>query len=182
MDSKTLLTELTTQTEAHKAAAEAFLTLSDEQLNTKINADSWSILECIEHLNKYGRFYNPEIEQRIQRSKHVATATYKPGWLGNYFAESMKPSEDMKKMKTFKKMNPIHSSLTRETIHEFIAQQDKLLKLIHRAQHINLTKTRTSITISKWITLRLGDTFRFYINHIARHIRQAQQVLQQQGM
>ena len=42
----------------------------------------------------------------------------------------------------------------------------------------NLTKVKTSITISNWIKLRLGDTFRFVIHHNLRHVVQAKNLLE----
>lgn len=178
MNVKQFIQDLTDRTEEHKATAEAFLHVPIERLNAKPTAEKWSVLECIEHLNKYGRFYNPEIKQRMENARHPGTTEYKPGVLGNFFAKSMLPRDNMKKMKTFKSMNPSGSSLTQDVLHEFINQQEELIKLLSQAAHVDLTKTKTSITISNWIKLRLGDTFRFYIFHIERHIRQAQEVLQ----
>ncbi len=37
--------------------------LSNEQLNIRPNTESWTILECIEHLNRYSDFYLQEIEK-----------------------------------------------------------------------------------------------------------------------
>jgi hypothetical protein len=82
----------------------------------------------------------------------------------------------IQKMKTFKDKNPIHSQLSPMTLDRFLKQQDRLLQLLQQAENINLTKTRTAISITKWLTLRLGDTFRFFIFHIERHIEQAEQV------
>jgi Asp-tRNA(Asn)/Glu-tRNA(Gln) amidotransferase C subunit len=62
-------------------------------------------------------------------------------------------------MKTFKDKNPIHSTLTTTTLERFLKQQERLLQLLQQAEKVDLTKTRTAISITKWLTLRLGDTF-----------------------
>ncbi|MNF05884.1 hypothetical protein D3C80_2057150 [compost metagenome] len=80
-------------------------------LNWRATAESWSVLECLQHLNLYGHFYIPEIGNAIAKSRHAATATFNSGWLGNYFANSMLPKAKLNKMKTFMAMNPIHSTL-----------------------------------------------------------------------
>ncbi|HLU87105.1 MAG TPA: DinB family protein [Taishania sp.] len=172
-----LIDELIEITNQNIQQVQAFKELVDSQLNYKINPSSWSILECIEHLNFYGDFYLPEIDKQIKRSKHRHGTEYKPGWLGNYFANSMKPKEKLNKMKTFKEMNPINSKLTTATLDKFLEQQQKLLVLLEESRKIHLGKTKTAISISKMIQLKLGDTLRFFTYHNERHIVQAQKVL-----
>jgi len=80
-------------------------------------------------------------------------------------------------MKTFKSMNPIHSQLSLEVITKFLDQQKQLLQLLTRAQQVDLKRVKTSISISKWIKLRLGDTLRVVVYHNQRHMKQARNVL-----
>lgn len=172
-----LLEELKDRTENHLQYAQTLLQKPENELNFRISTDSWSVLECLEHLNRYGDFYIPEISHRISSSATSPQATFKPGILGNYFAQSMLPKEKLNKMKTLKAMNPIHSQLNKDVLNEFVKQQQLLLELLEKAQHIDLGKTKTSISISKLITLKLGDTFRFVIYHNERHIAQVERIL-----
>ena len=173
-----LIADLIKRTKDHLHQAETFLQQPIDTLNWKENAEKWSILECFEHLNRYGDFYIPEITKRIQAApKNTATDVFKSGLLGNYFAESMLPKEKLNKMKTFKSMNPAGSTLDKAVIEKFIQQQKQLLNLLEQAQKVNLSKTKTSISISKLIKLKLGDTFRVVIYHNYRHLVQANGVL-----
>lgn len=172
-----LLDELKSRTGQHLQYAENLLLKTEEELNFRMSTDSWSALECLEHLNRYGDFYIPEISRRISSSTTIPASHFNPGLLGNYFAKSMLPKEKLNKMKTLKAMNPIHSQLNKEVVTEFIKQQRQLLDLLEKAKHINLEKTKTAISLSKLITLKLGDTFRFVIYHNARHIAQMERVL-----
>ncbi len=172
-----LLDELKSKTGQHLQYAEALLLKPEIELNFRISANSWSALECLEHLNRYGNFYIPEISQKISSSQTTSKSDFKPGLIGNYFAKSMLPKEKLNTMKTLKAMNPIHSKLNKEVVNEFIKQQHQLLDLLERAGSVDLEKTKTAISISKLITLKLGDTFRFVIYHNARHIAQAEKVL-----
>lgn len=174
-----LIQDLVERTRNNINAAERFDQLTFKTLNHKNNPDSWSVLECIEHLNRYGEFYIPEIKNQIEASKYTATEKFKSGWLGNYFANSMLPKEKLKKIKTFKSMNPIGSDLNTAVLTQFIDQQHQLLDVLNRSKKVNLSKTKTGISISKWIKLRLGDTFRVVIYHNQRHIVQAEKVLNQ---
>lgn len=80
-------------------------------------------------------------------------------------------------MNTFKEMNPFEKNLDQSVIDKFIKQQKELLDLLKLAESKNLTKIRTRISISKWIKLRLGDTFRVVIYHNFRHIKQAEKAI-----
>ena len=172
--SKVLIEDLIERTQGVLNAAEKYNQLSLKELNNKVAPDKWSALECIEHLNRYGDFYLPEIKSRIAKGKKSeAEATFKSGLLGNYFAESMLPKEKLNKMSTFKSMNPAGSQLDKGVLTKFIAQQKEILNLLDSARTTNLTKTKTGITISNFIKLRLGDTFRVVIYHNQRHIVQA---------
>lgn len=177
MLSTELLQDLLERTQENKSKAERFKTLPLDTLNWKYAPNSWSILECLEHLNRYGDYYIPEIEKRIASSQHRPTPIFKSGWLGNYFARTMLPREKLNKMKTFTAMDPIGSKLDMDTLKKFIDQQQAIANLLHKSKEVDLIKTKTGISISKWIKLRLGDTFRVVIYHNQRHMAQAQKVL-----
>ncbi len=177
-----LINDLIERTKNVMNEAQQFQDLSDAKLNWKANSESWSVLECMEHLNRYGDFYLPEIKQRMTKGKTVTPeAIFKSGLLGNYFATSLLPKAQLNKMKTFSNMNPAGSQLTKAVLDKFIAQQKTMLELLKKARQINLTKTRTAISISKLIKLRLGDTFRVVIYHNQRHIVQANKAIQNQN-
>lgn len=173
-----LLSELKEITQNNTRYVETLLNRTDQELNYRASENSWTVLECIAHLNRYGQFYIPEIHQRILSSKFPPKVTFSPGILGDYFAKSMLPKEKLNPMKTFKTMNPIHSKLDKNVLKDFIEQQHQLLGLLEKAKDINLEKTRTNISISKLIKLKLGDTLRFVIYHHLRHIEQAKKVLE----
>lgn len=146
-------------------------------LNWKQDSKSWSALECIEHLNRYGDFYIPELTTKISASTHKSAEVFKSNWLGKYFSKTVSYSKDLNKMKTFKSMNPLNSKLTIETLEKFIKQQHQIIELLDKAKHVNLDKTKTAISISKLIKLKLGDSFRVLIYHNERHIKQAEKAV-----
>src|SRR5690606_27890180 len=111
--SNELINELKDLTKEHLTFAEELLLKSDEELNKRLSDNSWSVLECLQHLNLYGDFYLPEIKNRIESSFTKTEKIFKSGWIGNYFAHSMLPKEKLNKMNTFKAMNPIYSTLNR---------------------------------------------------------------------
>lgn len=175
--SEKLIQDLIERTRKNINKAEKFSSLSTEKLNWRVEKGSWSILECFEHLNLYGDFYIPEIKKRIEISKKQPKENFKSGILGNYFAKSMLPKEKLNEMKTFKDKDPIGSKLDKNTIERFISQQEKILTLLDKSRGIDLNKTKTAISISKLIKLKIGDTFRVVIYHNERHLVQAKKIL-----
>lgn len=147
-------------------------------LNHRPAPGSWSALECVAHLNFYGDFYIPEIENQIASSPYPPDEIFKSGFLGNYFAQSMLPKEGFKKMKTLKSTNPLGKKLEKEVIDKFITHQQKLLELLKKAKDVSLSRTKTGISISKILKLRLGDTLRVVVYHDQRHLLQAKRALE----
>lgn len=178
MTNQELIDDLRQRTEWSLAASHRFLSLTDEQLNQREDDDRWSVLECLEHLNRYGYYYLPEITKTIATAAtSSASMKFTSGWMGNKMALSLQPGDEGTKMKTFKNMNPIGSQLNRKVIDIFIAQQEETLNLLERCRTVNLSKLKTGITLTKFIRLRLGDTLRVVIYHNQRHVEQAERVL-----
>ena len=179
-DARKLIDELINTVENSSAIAMQFRSLSNEQLNYRSAPEKWSILECIEHLNLYGDFYLPEIEKSILGQKDCFAPVFKSGLLGNYFANLMKVTNGkLKKMPAPKDKNPLNRELTVTSIDRFLKQQERMTALLKLARNVDLTKTKTAISLSKFIRLRLGDTFRFVVYHIERHVLQAEKIKQQ---
>ncbi len=174
--SEQLIKELLELTRENIHYAESLKVKSTDELNWREKEGSWSILECLEHLNLYGDFYNPEIKNVLQESNIKTVLYFKSGLLGNYFAESMLPKKGFKKIKTFKDKNPLGSNLNRKVIQRFIDQQVQLIELLKKASGVNLNKVKTAISITKFLKLKLGDTFRVVINHNIRHLEQVKNI------
>lgn len=174
-----LIKELNEYISKHIQFIESLEQLSTQQLQYRQHENSWSILECLEHLNLYGKFYIPKIRKALENSNSKKVNTFKSGFLGNKFALSMLPNNQMKSMNTFKSKNPIHATLNRKyVIAQFLKQQKDLLNLLKISKDKNISKIYTATTLPL-IKFRLGDTFRFVIYHNERHIVQAKRILKQ---
>jgi len=176
MQSENLIQLLLEQTRQIINQVEKLKTFDLHTLTWKENETSWSILECLEHLNLYGDFYLPEIESKIKNSTTKADLEFKSGMLGSYFAKSMLPKEKLNKMKTFKDKNPLNANLDISVIDKFIYQQIKLLDLLNQSRNVSLNKVKIQTSISSLIKLKLGDAFQFLINHIIRHLNQIDRI------
>lgn len=149
-----------------------FYNLDTSILNKKSLSGGWSILECLDHLNSYGKYYLPEIENVISKNMTNNSAEFKSGWLGNYFTKKMLPSPNAGKMKSPKPHLPASNLKSEWVLKEFLEQQKTLLQFIEKARSQNLN-LRLPISLSKMIRLKLGDVFQFIVAHNERHIAQA---------
>lgn len=172
MQSEKLIQTLLEQTRQIINQVEKLKTCDLNTLTWRENEVSWSILECLEHLNLYGDFYLPQIEHSIKISKTKPEIEFKSGFLGNYFAQSMLPKEKLNKMKTFKDKNPLNSDLDRTVLDKCINQQIILLDLLNQSRNVSLNQVKIQTSITSLIRLKLGDTFQFFVNHIIRHLKQ----------
>ncbi|MCW5920725.1 MAG: DinB family protein [Saprospiraceae bacterium] len=185
MQTTRLLENLHQQTEQflQKAIGE-WQMLTPEVLAAKPAPEQWSAAQCLEHLNIYGRYYLPAIEKAIQEAgrKGIGSAQqFSPGWLGDYFAQLMRPKPDghlKSKMKSPKNAVPSASPDPRAMLAEFIDQLETLQRLLTLAADTNLNRVRIPISIAPWLRLKLGDTFLFFTAHIERHLLQAERAMQ----
>ncbi len=173
MESKQLLTDLKRKTAFCNKEAKRLLKLNETRLNHKESVHSWSALQCLDHLNKYGDFYLMEMEKAIHASSKPSVKKFSPGFLGNIFAKSMIAQPKTTTMQSPKNMEPATSSLTKDVINTFLGQQKEFIRLLELCPQKNLNKIKVKITLSKWIKLKLGDTLRITIFHNERHILQA---------
>lgn len=176
-----LIADLSQQTQDLLAMVEQWNNLPPSVLNHQPQPNKWSALQCLEHLNIYGRYYLPTIEKAISHAQYVSEPTFTSGWLGNYFAQSMKLQQNgtpTKPMKTLKNYNPNKHLDKQQVISEFLIHQEQLLELLDASKKVNLEKIRIPISINRLIKIRLGDCLRFVIYHNQRHFQQALQAMQ----
>lgn len=176
-NSTTVICDLTLMTSAYINYGKQLLEISEENLQFKQSSKSWSVLECLEHINMYTAFYNKEINKNMRASSFPFSETFNSTYLGNKFANDMLPKEDMKTMNTFKRKNPNASKLDKDqVVPTFIKLQKEMLSYLEIAKSKNLNKIKTYTTLPI-LKFKLGDTFRFVIHHNERHVVQAKRVL-----
>ncbi|WP_083470289.1 DinB family protein [Rufibacter tibetensis] len=180
MNTATFLSQLQQQAQAQKSLVQSeFLTLDQLELNFKLHATGWSILECLEHLNRYSRFYLPHVEQAI--SSAPASLTPQPvcySWVGKKSLDVANPN-GVKKHKTLKHMNPHNSQLTSEVLEEFLQHQNTLLQLLEAAAKVDVNKKAIPIEFFRLLKMRIGEALEFLVMHQQRHLQQALRVKNQ---
>lgn len=180
-ETKTLLQGLRADMQSVTARAEALGRFSDQQLNTPPAPGKWSMAQVLAHLNSYHRYYLPEMRKALQRAEgRPASATFVAGWLGNYFTKLMKPGpggQIANKMQAPKDYRPAAVLDARKVLSEFLEHQRELLRQLDEAEQTALAAVRVPISISRFIRLKLGDTYRFNAAHIQRHFVQIEHII-----
>jgi len=152
-----------------------FVTQPEELLNWKERPDAWSVLECFEHLNRYSEYYLPAIQKAIESGDFDLTNEHREvtySWIGRLSIKMMSP-ENIKKQKTFKRMNPVFGASSRNVLGRFIRHQETLDKLIESAFEISVAKTTVPVEFFKLLKMNIGEAFEFIIVHEQRHLIQA---------
>jgi uncharacterized damage-inducible protein DinB len=180
-----LLTGLQEDVQRLIVSAEHIKGIEKSKLVYQTDKSQWSIVQILEHLNAYGRYYLPAIENAMAADHTAKDAWFQPGRLGQYFTKSMKPTnvyEITNKMNAMKNYSFPNSLNVDTVVNEYLEQKQKLLQLLETAKQKNLNAIRIPITINKLIKLKLGDIFRFLIAHEQRHMIQARNTLKAVGM
>lgn len=98
----------------------AFQNQSDVFLNQRAPDGGWSIAQCLEHLNSYGRYYLPLIQQGLHdRPETDSAETFTSTWLGRYMTRMMDPQTGRKKYQAFKAHMPALSLEAYQVVADF---------------------------------------------------------------
>lgn len=174
-----LLDEMRSITVLSIQKVSGFRDLPLERLLRQPSPGAWNALQCLEHLARYGDHYLPAMEKGILAYQGSSgTDPFTTGLLGGYFARMMRGKNGrITKLSSPKPQNPMDPDLPITTIDRFLHQQEELLRLIDRARTVDLRRIRIPISLNRMVRLRLGDTFRFLLYHVERHLDQAERAL-----
>ena len=160
-----------------KEVISVFQNLPEHILKKSGPDNGWSIIECIEHLNTYAAFYQPQLAKTIEKAAAAGvSATFKHSFLGRYFIKSMDPDRSKKKYKVLKIHKPVIEN-PNSVVPTFIQHLENMLTLLKQASHKNLGKNSIVTSISSWIKINPGDAIQFLLTHNKRHLEQAKRNL-----
>jgi hypothetical protein len=146
--------------------------LNTPQLNWKEDPGKWSILECVEHLNRYNSYYLQEIENNFTSSKQSVDAELISTWIGQKSIAMMHP-QNSKKQKTFKKMNPANSSLGSDVFQKFMSDQQRMKTLLEELSKVDANAKAVRVEFFKLLKMTIAEALEFLIVHQQRHMMQA---------
>ncbi len=153
--------------------------LTPEKLTQRPRSGSWSIAECIGHLNIISDDYHPLIAAAIEKARRgnlVGKGPFDPGFMGRFMFKSMEPPVKRKFKAVKGTANPKVIRDANELIAAFTARQKELQRLIEDAEGLDQQKIKIQSPYAWWLRLRLCAVFPFILAHERRHIWQAEAV------
>ena len=166
---------------ARDVVAQRLRPLTEDQLNRRPSPGTWSVGQCLEHLNIVGGHHLPVITRKLKKAVEQGSRpadTVKSGFFGRRLTESMRTPVSEKKLKTPQRYAPSGSRLPRTVIEVFGRQLDELLHLLEQARTVNANRVRIANPLLPLLQLRLTDEFAFLIAHLERHMAQVERVLE----
>ena len=157
--------------------------LSDEQFAWAPASGSWSIGQCIDHLNVAARVYLPAIDDAVAEA--MRRGLYGPGpyaydWIGRLMVAFVEPPRRFR-VRTLTALQPVPGRRRHEVMAAFRAYQVQYVDRLRQANGLDLARARVASPIARWLRLPLGSAFALMVAHERRHLSQAASVLQAPG-
>ena len=169
--------------DAISADADALLAaLSDTQFYWSPDPGTWSVAQCLEHLNVTARSYLTMLDDSIASAKRwgvYGTGPFQYRWFSRYFVKSMEPPV-RRRFKAPVIFQPAPQSAPQRKRTEieagFRGYQVQFVDRLRQANGVDLAKARVQSPASRWIRLDLGAGFALMTAHERRHLWQARQL------
>lgn len=176
--------------ETYRDALRRMVTLNDriddDTFNAKPSPTSWSVGECLVHLNTMSKGYIPAFEAALEDGAPRATGPFKWGFISRKFIDAVRPGS--RAMSTAGVMKPPSTQGTQSAVDRdrvmsrFEADMKRYIEIVERADGFDLSRIRVSSPFLKILRLPLGALLEGLGLHAQRHIGQAERaVAQYQG-
>ena len=157
--------------------------LTEEQFTWRPAAGSWSIAECIDHLNVTARLYLPQLDEGI--AEGIRRGLYGEGpfthdLIGRFFVRTMEPPARIS-LKAPASFRPAVQRSRSEIMAAFRAYQVQFVDRLRQASGLDLRRAKVHSPASSWIKMSLNSGFALMAAHERRHLWQAQRVMAAAG-
>ncbi|TXI82177.1 MAG: DinB family protein [Flavobacteriales bacterium] len=187
MEVRRLIEEARSTLLAQRARAQALQHMPAERLLYRPAPEAWNVLEVFEHLNLSSGIYVRGLEAQFARkaARYRANPEFRPGWIGNWFTEGLKPQADGAirwKMRTMKLFDPARQrGASLQSIGRFVDLCDRFIHLLEQASTTDLNKVRVTSSLGPLVRFKAGDVIRFPLAHQERHFIQIERLLRSAG-
>jgi hypothetical protein len=169
------------QIETNKAEGQAIVAgLTDDQLNWHAAERSWSILDCLEHLNVGVTKTLPAFDRSIAEGRakgQLSSGPFKYSWFARMMVGSMEPPPKFRmKAPRLIRVVPVTTRRSAEVVPQFLRVRDQLADRVRQADGLDLARVRLVSPINRLLRMPLGGYFNFILAHDRRHLWQARNV------
>jgi hypothetical protein len=173
------LAEISAQLDAATREASAVIQgLSPAQLHQRAAPDSWSVAECIVHLNMTSKEYLPILDEALERARQAGatdTRSLKMDVMGRMLRWMLEPPVRFK-TKTTNQFQPQDVEPLEEVLPAFVSLQGELKTRVEKANGLAIDKAKIASPFNDRIKYNLFSAFQILVTHERRHIWQADQV------
>ncbi len=173
------LAELDRQFAAAKAdASELVNGLQELQFNWRPSAGSWSMAECLLHLNMVRDRCVHTLETTLADARARGRVGHGPfgyGWLGKWIMAHTEPPSKHK-YRAPRAFTPAHGQPITAVLPTFRHLQEQLSRQLEQASGLDLSHIRVPAPEARLLRFNLQLTFAWIAAHERRHLWQARQV------
>jgi DinB superfamily len=160
--------------EARALIAEA----TEEQFNWRPDERSWSVAQCLDHLNVANRVYLEPMRRAVDEGRGSSRrGPIQPRTLERWFIRSLEPPPRLRLPAPGKIVPAAHKSRA-EVGEEWTRLQEQLQSLLTEAAPLDLNKTRFVNPFIPLVRFSVGTGFLVIDAHERRHLLQARRVLE----
>ena len=167
--------------EASDRDAQALLAevVGEERFNWRPDERSWSVAQCLDHLNVANRLYAEAMRRAVEAAREKGATRrgpIRPGAFSRWFIRTMEPPP-RRKLPAPRKIVPAARKQLAEVRAEWSRVQMQVRDLLAQAAPLDLNGTRFVNPFLPLIRFSVGTGFLVIEAHQRRHLLQARQVL-----
>lgn len=160
--------------------------LSDAQANFKPAPSSWSINECIEHINISNRLYAVKLGGAIEKARAAGKTGGEPygrgTLLGRFILKNLRQGANARKVPAPGRFKPISSEHQLSKLgEEFRHHVTRLRELAIEAEGLPLGKMKFTTPAAPIGRITAVQGFEMMFHHSQRHLAQAERVKSAEG-
>lgn len=155
--------------------------LSDDQFNWKPGPASWSVAECLAHLNVVAEAYLPRLESAVADGARRGAGPFEYGFVARKVREGAQPGGPA--LKTGRALDPstggARSALDKAaTLAAFDGHVARYVDVCERSAGLDLARIKVRYPFMRLLRLPLGAFLDVTGLHALRHVRQAERVVE----
>lgn len=164
--------------------------LTSDQIRWRPADDRWSVAECLEHLVLTGEVYLKAFDDAIERGRSQGKTSgdaYRPSLIGRWVARSLEPPPGLKLpapgiVRPRLEPEQAWGDERGDPLAAFLDLREAFHERLLAADGLDLGAIRMSSPFLSMIRFDLGSAFRIVAAHERRHLWQARQVREAQGL
>jgi hypothetical protein len=152
--------------------------LSDAQMLWRPSPSSWSIAECLDHLNRTLALYTGQLRIAFERERQnapLAPSSFRVGFIASKMASFLDPPYRLR-TKAVAKILPDPKLVPANVVQEYIQQREALLEFAKEAARVDMSSIRISSPILRLLKFSITESLVVILAHDRRHLWQSENV------